>query len=123
MGHYFNEVSRKHRSIPLSFNDKHHNFLYTPPMETVIREKLTPHLKPTVLEIVDDSHKHAGHAGARPGGNSHFSLYIVSDVFTPLNRIERHRLVHDLLKEELVSQIHALALTLRSPDEVQGHGR
>jgi BolA protein len=86
-------------------------------MINIIRLKLTAALEPLTLDIVDESHKHAGHAGARPEGNSHFHLRIVSAAFTPLSRVERHRLVHDLLKEELEGPIHALSLTLQSPEE------
>jgi BolA protein len=86
-------------------------------METIIRQKLTAALNPLVLEILDESHKHAGHAGAHPGGSSHFRIHAVSPVFTLLSRIERHRLIHNLLKEELETSIHALALNLRSPEE------
>ena len=86
-------------------------------MKEIIRSKLTIALTPTNLDIVDESHKHAGHSGARPGGKTHFHLNIVSPAFTSLSRIERHRLVHDLLKNELKDTIHALSLTLRSPEE------
>ncbi|MCE3231446.1 MAG: bolA-like family protein [Alphaproteobacteria bacterium] len=86
-------------------------------MQNIIREKLTKALDPQVLEIVDESLKHAGHAGARPGGNTHFHIKAVSKVFEPLSRLERHRKVHELLKGELNTQIHALSLDLRSPQE------
>jgi BolA protein len=87
-------------------------------MENMIRHKLTAALSPIVLEIIDESRLHAGHAGARPGGNSHFKIHIVSQAFTPMTRLERHRLVHTLLKEELEGSLHALSLTLRSPKEI-----
>ena len=80
-------------------------------MENNIRSKLTTALNPLVLEIEDESHKHAGHAGARPGESTHFHIQIVSDVFTPLSRVERYRLVHDILKEELTGPIHAQSST------------
>ena len=88
-------------------------------MKDIIRQKLMAEFHPTVLEIVDESHKHAGHAGARPGGNTHFHIHIISDAFTPLSRVERHRLVHDILNRELESTIHALSLKLQSPKEDQ----
>jgi BolA protein len=88
-------------------------------MENILRNKLTAALNPFAMEIVDESHKHAGHAGAKPGGNTHFHISMISDAFTPLSRVERHRLVHDILKEELESTIHALSLNLRSPKEDQ----
>lgn len=86
-------------------------------MENIIQNKLIAALNPLVLEIVDESHKHAGHAGARPGGNSHFAVKIVSKAFAPLSRLERHRLVHDILQEELNGKIHALSLILLTPEE------
>jgi len=86
-------------------------------MENHIRTKLNDALNPMLLEIEDESHKHIGHAGARPGESSHFHIQIVCDAFTPLTRIERYRLVHDILKEELTGPLHALSLSLRSPKE------
>lgn len=97
-------------------------FLYYAHMENIIRTKLTAALNPLLLEIVDESHKHAGHAGARAMGpqvgNTHFNIKIVSRVFAPMSRLERHRFVHEILKTELDGQIHALSLTLRSPKEI-----
>ncbi|MGV8948150.1 MAG: BolA family protein [Candidatus Paracaedibacter sp.] len=87
-------------------------------MKNIIEQKLTQVLAPLILEIVDESHKHAGHAGARPGGNSHFHVKIISTAFTTLSRLERHRFVHDILKDELNDQIHALSLTLLAPEEI-----
>lgn len=87
-------------------------------MEIIIRNKLMEGLNPLLLEIVDESHKHTGHAGARPGGNSHFKIKIISNTFTPLTRLERHRLVHKLLEIELADKIHALSLILLAPEEI-----
>lgn len=88
----------------------------------MIREKLTRAFSPHVLEIVDESLKHAGHAGARPKGSqegsTHFHIKIVSKAFETLPRIERYRMVHEVLKTEMDDQIHALSLNLRSPQEV-----
>lgn len=86
-------------------------------MKNIIQNKLTTALNPLILEIIDESHKHKGHAGARIGGNSHFHVKIVSNVFTSLSRLERHRFVHDILKDELNGQIHALSLVLLAPEE------
>jgi BolA family transcriptional regulator, general stress-responsive regulator len=86
-------------------------------MKEKLYKKLTLALQPTTLEIVDESAKHAGHAGARPGGNTHFFISILAEAFTPLSRIERHRLIHEILQEELADTIHALSLDLRSPEE------
>ena len=82
-----------------------------------IREKLTAALSPSALEIVDESHKHAGHAGARPQGESHFFVRIVSARFEGLGRVARQRLVYGALKDELASDIHALAIEARAPGE------
>lgn len=82
-----------------------------------IHRKLTDQLAPLSLKIVDDSHRHAGHQGARPEGETHFSVEIVSAAFTGKKQVERQRLVYAALKEELADRVHALALTTRSPEE------
>jgi BolA protein len=82
-----------------------------------IREKLTSALNPTRLEVVDESHRHAGHAGARPGGETHFHVEVVAAAFQGKSRIERQRLVYGALKEEMSEQIHALSLVTRAPGE------
>ena len=84
---------------------------------SAIREKLTAALAPEALDIVDDSHKHAGHAGARPQGESHFTVRVVSAKFEGLNRVARQRLVYGALKDELATDIHALAIEARTPGE------
>jgi BolA protein len=84
---------------------------------TSIREKLTAALAPQRLEIVDESHRHAGHAGARPEGESHFRVTVVSARFAGLGRIARQRLVYAALAEELRTDIHALAVTTLAPGE------
>ncbi len=82
-----------------------------------IREKLTAALAPEHLDIIDDSHKHAGHAGARPEGESHFTVKVVSAKFEGLNRVARQRLVYGALKDELATDIHALAIEAKTPAE------
>jgi BolA protein len=82
-----------------------------------IRDKLTRAFRPAALSVVDESHLHAGHAGAREGGESHFRVEIVSEAFAGLSRIQRHRRVHEALAEELRSGVHALAVTARTPEE------
>jgi BolA protein len=72
---------------------------------------------PTVLQIADDSARHAGHAGAAPGGETHYSLLLVSPLFEGQSRVERSRAVHAALAAEFKSGLHALALTLRTPAE------
>ena len=80
-----------------------------------IRQKLTSGLSPTTLVVDDDSARHAGHGGARPGGESHFNVTVESAAFVDLRPLERQRLVHGLLAEELAGPVHALSLTLRLP--------
>lgn len=83
-----------------------------------IRERLQG-LAPLRLEIADDSHRHLGHAGARPEGETHFRLEIVSAAFAGKSRIERQRMVYALLAAEMGNPIHALQLTTLAPGEAQ----
>ena len=83
----------------------------------LITEKLTKALAPERLDVVDESHRHEGHAGHRAGGETHFSLYIVSEAFRGKSRIDRHRLVNELLSTELKGTIHALAIHATAPGE------
>jgi BolA protein len=82
-----------------------------------IREKLTARFAPARLEIEDESHRHAGHAGARPEGETHFSVTLVSAVFIGQTRVSRQRLVYQTLADELATRVHALSLTTLAPDE------
>jgi BolA protein len=82
-----------------------------------IRRKLTARLAPTRLDIADDSVRHAGHAGARPGGETHFSVAVVAAAFAGMTRVARQRLVYEILADELKGGVHALALTTLAPDE------
>jgi BolA protein len=82
-----------------------------------IRHKLTERFAPARLAIVDESHRHAGHAGARPEGETHFALTITSAAFAGLGRVARQRLVYEALKQELAASVHALSLTTLAPDE------
>jgi BolA protein len=82
-----------------------------------IRTKLDAALAPAHLDIRDESSKHAGHAGWREGGETHFRVSIVSKAFDGLSRVQRHRRVHEILEAELEGGVHALALTLLTPDE------
>jgi BolA family transcriptional regulator, general stress-responsive regulator len=82
-----------------------------------IRSKLTDRFAPTRLEIVDESHRHAGHSGARPEGETHFAVMIVSAGFAGLTRVMRQRLVYQTLAEELATRVHALSLTTLTPEE------
>jgi BolA protein len=83
----------------------------------IISGKLTAAFAPQSLEILDESHRHEGHAGHRPGGESHFRVYIVSDSFQGKSRLERHRLVNAALAAELAGGVHALAIHASAPGE------
>jgi BolA family transcriptional regulator, general stress-responsive regulator len=85
-----------------------------------IRHKLTERFAPIRLDLEDESHRHAGHAGARPGGETHFSVTVVSAAFTGQSRVARQRLVYQTLAEELATRVHALSLTTLTPEE-DGH--
>ena len=95
------------RGIPQCMNGRQSR------IEFALRERFAPAL----LEVTDDSAKHAGHAGATPGGETHYSALVVADAFAGLNRVARSRAVHAALDAEFAAGLHALALTLRTPDE------
>lgn len=82
-----------------------------------IHHKLTEALAPSRLDVVDDSARHAGHAGAQPGGETHFNVLVISDRFAGLSRVDRQRLIYGLLQDELAGPIHALALVTRTAAE------
>lgn len=81
-----------------------------------IRTKLTDALAPIALEIEDESHRHAGHGGTRPEGETHFRVRVVSNEFLGKSRVERQRMVYALLADELAERVHALALSTEVPD-------
>ncbi len=83
-----------------------------------IRQKLIIAFKPSRIEVRDESHLHAGHAGARPEGESHFRILVVSQEFEGLTRVHRHRRVYDALKEEFDGPVHALAMNTLAPGEL-----
>ena len=82
-------------------------------------EKLSAALEPEHLEVVDDSHKHAGHLGmpTDASGETHFTIKVVSACFTGKSRVARHRLVNEALADELAGPVHALAIEARAPGE------
>jgi BolA protein len=84
-----------------------------------IRERLAE-LEPVHLELIDESAQHAGHAGARPGGNTHWRLTIVSSRFAGQSTVARHRMVYQALGELMQHPIHALAINARAPEEPKG---
>ncbi len=83
----------------------------------VITKKLTEAFAPESLRVEDESHLHAGHAGHRPGGETHYRVYIVAEAFRGKSRIERHRAVNTTLSAELASGVHALAIHASAPGE------
>jgi BolA family transcriptional regulator, general stress-responsive regulator len=87
--------------------------------ETIAR-KLTESFAPVSLKILDESHQHEGHAGHRPGGETHFRVYIVAEAFRGKTRLARHRMINDMLADELKSGIHALAIHAAAPEEGLG---
>lgn len=82
-----------------------------------ITKKLSEAFIPESLDVVDESHLHEGHAGHRPGGATHFRLYIVSKAFEGKSRIDRHRMINALLAPELSGSVHALAIKAYAPGE------
>lgn len=85
--------------------------------QDVITEKLRKAFTPQSLRVEDESHQHAGHAGHRPGGETHYRLYIVSDAFRGKSRLERHRMINAALATELKGGVHALAIHAAAPGE------
>jgi BolA family transcriptional regulator, general stress-responsive regulator len=85
-----------------------------------IINKLREAFVPESLEVADESHLHEGHAGHRPGGETHFRVYIVSGSFEGKSRIERHRMINATLASELAGSVHALAIHAQAPGEKRG---
>ena len=84
-----------------------------------IAEKLAAAFAPQSLDVVDESHQHEGHAGHRPGGQTHFRVHIVAEAFRGKSRIERHRMVNETLSSELKGGVHALAIHASAPSEAK----
>ena len=82
-----------------------------------IRRKLQAAFTPAMLEVIDDSDKHAGHSGARAGGESHFTVVIQAEAFAGVARVQRQRKIHGVLAEELAGPIHALSVKATAPGE------
>ncbi len=85
------------------------------PLGTSIEDKLTRVFAPQSLDVIDESHLHAGHAGSHPQGESHFRVKIVSQAFAGKSRIDMHRMVNAALADELRSRVHALAIHASAP--------
>lgn len=86
-------------------------------MQSRIEAKLSQGLQPTMLRVDDESSQHAGHSGARPGGQTHFRVAIQAAAFAGKTKVQRHRLVYGLLEEEFSQGVHALALQTLAPGE------
>jgi BolA protein len=86
-------------------------------VKDVIAGKLAAAFAPQSLDVIDESHRHEGHAGHRPGGETHFRVRIVADAFRGKSRIERHRMINAALAAELAGGVHALAIHASAPGE------
>jgi BolA family transcriptional regulator, general stress-responsive regulator len=89
-------------------------------IKDAIINKLREAFAPESLDVTDESHLHEGHAGHRPGGETHFRVHIVSPLFRGKSRIERHRMINETLAAELAGSVHALAITAQVPGEAGG---
>jgi len=85
-----------------------------------IAEALRAAFPPAEVEVVDDSHRHAGHAGARPEGETHYSVRVVSPAFAGMSRVARSRAAHEAVAAEFAGGLHALSLVLKTPEEARG---
>jgi BolA protein len=87
------------------------------PVRNAITKKLREAFSPESLDVSDESHLHEGHSGHRPGGETHFRVYIVSPAFEGKSRIERHRMINTALAAELAGSVHALAIKAQTPGD------
>ena len=85
------------------------------PVGQRISAKLEHAFAPASLDVIDESHQHAGHAGAHPSGESHFRVKIVAEAFRAKPRVEQHRMVNAVLADELRERVHALAIQASAP--------
>jgi BolA protein len=86
-------------------------------VKDTITKKLSEAFLPESLDVIDESHLHEGHSGHRPGGETHFRVYIVSPAFEGKSRIDRHRMINAVLAPELEGSMHALAIKAHAPGE------
>ena len=87
------------------------------PVKNIITNKLREAFTPDNLDVIDESHLHEGHAGHRPGGQTHFRVHIVSPAFKGKSLVERHRMINTTLAAELAGPVHALAIKAQAPGE------
>jgi BolA protein len=88
-------------------------------MQDIITTKLQTAFSPESLHVEDESHLHQGHAGHRPGGETHYRLHIVSEAFRGKSRLDRHRMINATLANELKGGVHALAIHAQAPGEAK----
>ena len=105
--------------VPLT-KDNHGRIAAAMSTKDSIINKLREAFSPQSLDVTDESHLHEGHAGHRPGGETHFRVYIVSPAFQGKSRIERHRMINATLSGELAGSVHALAIKAQAPGETGG---
>jgi len=89
------------------------------PIEDIIRAKLVTAFEPAELEVINESHLHSGHQGSPGTGESHFRVKMVAEAFIGRSRLERHRMVNEVLADELAGHVHALAVSARAPGELE----
>ena len=85
--------------------------------QDIITNKLREAFPTESLQVIDESHLHEGHAGSRPGGQTHYRVHIVSEAFKGKSRVERHRMINTALAGELAGSIHALSVHAKAPGE------
>lgn len=85
------------------------------PVGKILEGKLKAAFNPVALSVIDESHQHAGHAGAHPSGESHFRVKIMAEAFRGVSRVGQHRLVNEVLAQELKERVHALAIEASVP--------
>jgi BolA family transcriptional regulator, general stress-responsive regulator len=85
------------------------------PVGRTLEEKLKAAFNPQALSVIDESHQHAGHSGAHAQGESHFRVKIKAEAFRGMSRVNQHRMVNEVLAQELKARVHALALETASP--------
>ncbi len=86
-------------------------------VKEIIESKVNEALNPELLEVIDESHKHAGHVGARPEGETHFHINMTASMLNGKNRVERQRMIYKILSDELAGPIHALSLSLKGTND------
>jgi BolA protein len=98
-------------------NRRHGRIAAVMTVKDAITNRLNEAFSPESLDVTDESHLHEGHSGHRPGGETHFRVYIVSKAFEGKSRIERHRMINATLAAELAGPVHALAMKVHAPGE------